>query len=279
VRLQEFTIKHFIREYPMSYQKVDIASGLAWLTDAVNVALKNPAVFVVMGLIVAVISAVPLLGGLFLLFFGPAVIGGLVFAAREQDQGRTAQIGNVFQAFQEPGKLGPMLMLCLPSVAGAVVACVLVFVVLAAGLIGGAGSAIFNEPRLLVGALGGSAMIILPLALAIGLCVFALQFFAIPRVMLEGAEPMAAMKESFQACLANAGAFLVFVGLIGLGWFLIVTIFSVVHLWRLAPALANLVVYSLLGSGFYRAWRQIYGGVPLPTPPSAPSPPPPPPVA
>ena len=48
------------------------------------------------------------------------------------------------------------------------------------------------------------------IAVALMFVIYALQFFAVPRVMLDGVEPFAAMKESLNACLANVGAFIVF---------------------------------------------------------------------
>ena len=146
-----------------------------------------------MGLIVAAIGIVPLLGGLVTVILGPALYGGIVLCrAREQEQGRNAEIPQLFRAFSEPGKLGPMIMLCLPSIAGAVLIFVLLIIFLGGALLGGGFSAASSgSPGAIIGALGGGALILIPLMLAVALAVYALQFFAIPRVMLEGAEPMA----------------------------------------------------------------------------------------
>ncbi len=59
----------------MSYRTVEAGRGVGWLTDAVALVLRNPAVFLVMALIVAVIGAVPVLGQLTLLVIGPALWG------------------------------------------------------------------------------------------------------------------------------------------------------------------------------------------------------------
>lgn len=244
----------------MSAQKIAPGSGIEWISGAFQLILKNPVVFLVMGLIVAAIGIVPLLGGLVTIVLGPALYGGIVFAAREQDEGRNADIGQLFRAFNEPGKIGPMIMLCLPSIAGAVLLFVLLIIFVGGALLGGGLSSLSSgSSTALLGALGGSALILIPLMLAIALAIYALQFFAIPRVMLEGAEPMAAMKQSFNDCLANAGAFLVFVGVLIVGVIVLGVVLSV--LGFLGSLLIFTLVTPLVGCGLYLAWRQVHAGV------------------
>src|SRR5215467_12941006 len=157
----------------MSYGKVDAGSGLGWLTEAIGLVFKNPVVFLVMGLILAAINFVPILGGLALTIFGPAFIGGIVFAAREEAEGRKAEIPHLFRAFQEPGKIGQMLLLCLPAIAGGAILVVLALVFGIGALIGGgitaAGGSGFGW-----GALGGGMLVLCLAALVIGFFVYAL---------------------------------------------------------------------------------------------------------
>jgi len=258
----------------MSFGKVDAGSGMTWLTDAVNLVLKNPAAFLVMGLILAVINFIPILGGLALTIFGPALIGGLVFAAREESEGRKAEIAHLFRAFQEPGKLGPMLLLCLPAIVGGAVLLVLVFVFGVGALLGGGLSAASGS-EFGWGAFGGGVVVLVVLAVAIGFLIYALQFFAVPRVMLEGAEPFAAMKESLSACIANIGAFLLF------GIVLVVAFVVLGVVLAFIPILGWLALMTagsaVFGCAEYFAWRQVYGGgysnrMPPPTPEVPPSP-------
>ncbi len=105
----------------MSFGKVEAGSGVNWLTEGIRIIMANPAAFLVMGLILAVINFIPILGGLVLTICGPALIGGIVYAAREQAEGCKAEIAHLFRAFQEPGKIGPMLLLCLPAIVGGAV--------------------------------------------------------------------------------------------------------------------------------------------------------------
>src|SRR6478672_3615136 len=202
----------------MSFGKVDAGNGLNWLTEAIGIVFRNPGAFLVMALIVGVINLVPFLGSLAIVVCGPALIGGVVYAARTEADGGKAELGQLFQAFQEPGKVGPMLLLCLPAIVG--------------------------------GAL------LLVCGLVVGLAIYAFQFFAIPRVMLDGVEPFAAMKESLAACLANIGAFLVF----GVVFTVICFVAAMVLIW--IPIIGWIVMSGfatvILGAALFVAWRQVY---------------------
>ena len=156
----------------MSHHTVPAGNGLQWLTAGLTLTLKNPGPFALMGLLVAVIALVPVLGGLALILLAPALYGGIMFAAREQEAGRAVDFQQLFQAFREQGKLGKMILLCLPGIAAGIV-----IVVLGAILIGGAVMAVLgaggSESALGAGA-GVGALLFVVLALAIGLVSFAL---------------------------------------------------------------------------------------------------------
>ena len=258
----------------MSFGKVDAGNGVGWLTEAVRLILKNPLAFLVMGLILAVINFVPILGGLVLTIAGPAFFGGIAYAAREESEGRKAEIPYLFRAFQEPGKIGPMLLLCLPAIVGGAVLLVLALVFGVGALIGGGLSAA-NDSTFGWGALGGGVLILCVLAIAIAFLIYALQFFAVPRVMLDGVEPFAAMKESLNACIANIGAFLLF-GIILIVAFIVLGIVLAIipFLGWLALAAAG---FAVVGCAQYIAWRQVFGGATASVSSPMPEVPPPPP--
>lgn len=244
-------------EFIMSEQKTEAGSGLNWITGAIQLVLKNPGVFLVMGLIVAAIGIVPILGGLVMIVIGPALYGGIVFAAREQESARTTEIGHLFRAFNEPGKSGSMIMLCLPSIAGAVLLFVLLMIVVGGALLGGGLSVLRGggSAESLLTALGGGALVLIPIALAIALIVYALQFFAIPRVMLEGAEPIAAMKQSFLDCIGSLWAFLVFVAVL-MGAAIVLSL-TLGLLGFVGDLLVTALLTPVIGCGLYLAWRQV----------------------
>jgi len=259
----------------MSFGKVDAGNGLNWLTEAIGIVFRNPGAFLVMALVVGVINLIPFLGSLAILVCGPALIGGIVYAARTEAEGGKAEFGQLFQAFQQPGKIGPMLLLCLPTVVGAalLLVCGLVFG-LGALISGGLSAA--NGSSLGAGAIGGGVLVLMLIGLVVVLAIYAFQFFAIPRVMLDGVEPFAAMKESFAACLGNIGAFLVF----GVVFTVICAVAAMVLVW--IPIIGWIVMSGvatvILGAALFIAWRQVYatGATSASTvPPPAPEAPPP----
>lgn len=241
----------------MSFQRVPAGNGLKWLSDGISLILKNPAPFALMGLLLAVLAMVPLLGNIGLLVLGPALFGGIMYAAREQEAGRNADFKHLFQVFQQEGKLGPMLMLCLPAVFAAAVLAILAFVVIGGALLGAGVSNASGSSTALGLGLGFGGLVFALLAIAVMLVTYALTFFATPRVMFDAIEPMAAMKESLQACLANLGAFLVF--MLVLGGLTMVVGFVLAFI----PLLGMLALYTALfpiaAVGVYFGWRDAYG--------------------
>jgi len=255
----------------MAFAKVEAGNGIGWLREAIGLVFRNPAAFLVMGLIVAVINFVPLLGGLVLTVCGPALLGGIVYAAREETAGAKAEVGQLFRAFQDNGKIGPMLLLCLPSIAGGAIllVCGLVFGI--GALISGGVSAA-NGGAFSWGALGGGMIILCTIALVLAFVIYALQFFAVPRVMLDGVEPFAAMKESFNACLANLGAFLLFGIVLFAGFVVLGIVLAFIPLigWIALVALMTVV----FGCAEYLAYREVFGEAAAQMPPPAPEAPP-----
>ena len=253
----------------MSFRKVEPGSGVNWLTEGFRIIMANPAAFLVMGLILAVVNFIPILGGLVLTICGPALIGGIVYAAREQAEGSKAEIAHLFRAFQEPGKIGPMLLLCLPAIVGGAVLLICAFVFGIGALIGGGLSAASSSSTsALVGGLGGGAFVLLLIAMGLMFLIYALQFFAVPRVMLDGVEPFAAMKESLSACLANVGAFLVFAIVLFVSFVVLaIALMLVPILGWLALVTVATVVYACAE---YIAWRQVYGAAAGSIPPPVP---------
>ena len=256
----------------MAFQKVPAGNGLQWITEAVNLIMKNPAPFLLMGLVLGVISMVPIIGGLALLILGPALYGGVMFAANEQQAGRKADFPQLFQAFKEEGKLPKMLMLCLPAVAAAVILAVLGAMLLGGAMLG-AGMAASANSNAGLAALGASAFVFFLLALAVGIVSYSLTFFATPRVMLEGAEPIEAMKDSARAVLANIGPVLVYIGVLLLAVLVVGGILSFIPV--IGPLAMMTVLTPVICVAAYLAWRQVHRDditreIPPATPPGPP---------
>jgi hypothetical protein len=241
----------------MSFSKVEAGRGLTWLTEGIRLVIANPMPFLVMGLILAVINFIPILGGLVLTICGPALIGGIVYAAREQAEGSKAEIAHLFRAFQEPGKIGPMLLLCLPAIVGGAVLLILGLMFGLGALIGGGLSASSGATEGIAGAIGGGFLVLLLVAVTLMFLIYALQFFAVPRVMLDGIEPFAAMRESLGACIANIGAFLVFAIVLFVAFIVLAFVLMLVPIigWIALVAAASVV----FATAEYFAWKQVFG--------------------
>lgn len=245
----------------MSFRKIDAASGMNWLTGGIHLVMQHPVEFLVMGLIMAIINVIPVLGGLFLALCGPALIGGIVFAANEQQQGRKPEIVHLFRAFQEPGRIGAMLMLCLPSLVGGFLVLMFGVVFGLSALIGGGLHASGASDMSVVAMLGSGFAVFAIVALAIFIAVYALQFFAIPRVMLDQVDPWEAMKDSLSACLANIGAFLVYAITVAVAAIVLFVVLAII------PLLGWLALFTVLAAvtpcAQYLAYREVYGAPPV----------------
>ncbi len=266
----------------MSYRSVEPGRGIAWLTDAGQLVLKAPAVFLVQALILAVISLVPVLGQLVMIVLGPAFLAGMVWSMREADQGRNPEIPQLFEGFTREGKIGALIALCLPAIAGAVLLLVLGVLFLGGALISAAFSGYDAGAATALG-LGGGMLLYTLLALAVALAIYSLVVFSIPRVMFDGVEPFAAMRESLAASLANIGPLLIFSLVFFVAALIVLVVLSLVPV--LGTIVAYLLIHAVLAGAVYIAYRDVFAGgalvatvitppPPAPEPPSTPPAPP-----
>ncbi len=258
----------------MTIRTVPAGNGVTWITEAVALVLKNPGPFVLMGLVVAVAAAVPLLGSLALAILGPALYGGIAYAAREQASGGSARFDHIARAFQQEGKLGPALILCLPGVIGGVVIGIFMAIMAAIMLAGAGVSAATESPAALLASLGVGGVLMVVILLAAGLVVFALTFFAIPDVMFARNDAFAAMKDSVRAALANIGAALLYLLVLCGAAILAMLVLSVISS-ILAQFLVAIALAPVAAASMYVAWKDVYGepAAELPSVESEPEPP------
>ncbi len=194
----------------MNHQRVDAGAAWRWLVRGWNLFTQSVGFWVVLalllGIILVVLNLVPLLGGLVGALLMPALFGGLVYGARELERGHALEVGHLFQAFREPGRAGPMLMLGLVPLAAAVLTGVL-----AAGVMSGtAGTGMASgSGGMGMDMMAGGGLLMMLISLLIGLVSGALLLFAIPRVMFGLDAPMAAIQASFRAVLDNIAAYIV----------------------------------------------------------------------
>lgn len=241
----------------MSYRTVDAGRGAQWLVEAFEVVMKNPAVFLVQGLIMAIIGLVPILGQLALMVLGPALIGGMVYAMREETAGRKAEIGHLFAAFQRPGKIGPMIALCIPGFVGALVVLVLGFFFVGGSIMG----AMFAGAADASGTLAGAgfvmgALLFSVLALVTAIAIFSLMVFAVPRVMFDDLEPFEAMRESFAASLANFAPLVIFSVIFFVAACVVMLVLSIIPV--LGSIAAMLLIHAVTAAAILVAYRDVF---------------------
>src|SRR5690606_20736762 len=118
---------------------------------------------------------------------------------------------HLFQAFNAPGKLPKLLVLCLPGIAGGILIGILAVIFIGGALIGAGVSASSNPNAAMAAGMGGGFILFMLLTLAIAVFVYALTFYATPRVMLDNMEAVPAMRESLSACKANIGALALYI--------------------------------------------------------------------
>lgn len=244
----------------MAIRSVPAGNGINWVVEAIRLILKNPAPFALMGLVVAIAGMIPLLGSLALAIVGPALYGGIAWAARAQQQGEGARFEYLFQAFQEEGRIGPMLVLCLPGVVGGVIAAIVVVIAAVIMLAGAGVSAAADSMAALWTSLGVGGFFILLIVLAVMLAAFAMTFFAIPDVMLARREPFEAMKHSARACLANVGAVLLSLLTLFVPVIVVMILFALI-IPILGQLLVSVALAPTIGVSAYLAWKDVYGEV------------------
>lgn len=242
----------------MSARNLPAGNGITWLTEAVNLVLKNPAAFFLMGLIVTVIGTLPILGSLVLMVISPALYGGIAWAARAQARGETAELAQLFQGFKEDGRIGPLLILCLPGVVAGFIAGVLIVIWVAVALAGAGVSAVLERPEALLGAAGTGAVLLGLVVVALMLVVFAVTFLAVPDVMFGERDAFVAMRRSLHGCRDNFGAMLVYLLVMVCAAILLMAILSMISS-LLGQFVTSILITPIGGASMYLAWQDVLG--------------------
>jgi hypothetical protein len=246
----------------MTFKRVPPGNAVQWVSGAIGLLLANPVPFLLMGLAMTAIAMLPLLGALVLLIVGPVFYAGISSAARAQHTGTAADFNQLLSGFQIPGKAGQLIALCLPGVGLMFAFIVLgVMIVISAGAMAVSGGQNIQPTMDLVTLFGAGGLITLVLLmLPLALAAAALLFFAVPRVMFDGIEPFAAMRESAQAVLANFGAFALTVLTLFVARFVVSVVLATISP-MLAVLVAGVVFTPLLSAVLYVAWADVFGGI------------------
>ncbi len=194
----------------MQPRRVDAGRGIAWLSEGWTIFKRDPgmwiALIIVWGVIQLVLGMVPVVGVMLSALLGPALGGGLMFAAREGAEGRPLDINHLFAAFRDESRRNPMLVLGTILVVFNIVMLV-VFMIFVGGSMAMMGQPHYNT---LAAGMGIGMLLVLLVFLCLGLLVTMALLYAVPLVMFTDTPPMAAMKSSFAASMVDFMPLLVF---------------------------------------------------------------------
>lgn len=242
--------------WPRAPRSLAASRGAAWWGEGWRIFLAAPALWIGLMLVLMIamvaMGMVVLIGNLAQALLWPVFTGGLLLGCHALAQGRPLQFQHLFAGFSD--RLGALLILGLVALAvSAIVTGVMITMALGAIGFTGAIALISGDPvsTLQAAIAGASLAALITILIALGAYALFLMawWFATPLVLLNRAEPLDALKASFDASWKNLGALtisgLIFLGLailasipFGLGWLV------------LAPV--------AVGAG-YASWREVFG--------------------
>lgn len=231
-----------------SGRSVEAGQGWSWIMQGFELFKKAPgmwiAMVVILFLILLVLAFIPLLGTLAMCLLMPVFAAGLLLGARKLHDGGQIEITQLFEGFKVP-QTGNLVVLGALTLAGSILVMLPVIIIVGAGAVfgglhGGAGGA---------AAIGGSFLLAWLIAMALSVLLYMALWFAPALVVLRGVAPVAAVKASFAACLANIVPFLIY-GII----LLVLAIVASIPL-----GLGWLVLGPVVIASVYVSYRDIFG--------------------
>jgi hypothetical protein len=207
----------------MEAKAVDVGRSLSWFSCGWRVFMKNPGIWVVLGIVFLVIfvvlSFIPVLGAFAATLLAPVLGAGLLQAARESDEGREPDVGTLFQGFKDKTKLTPLLSLGGVALGGMLVSMAIIFAVVGGRML----AAMQAGGKLPAAGMDTSFLLALLIILAVQLLVAMALAYAVPLVMFRGAAVGAALRSSVNACLRNILPLFVF----GVAYFVVAIVATI----------------------------------------------------
>ena len=217
-----------------------------WLRQGWALFAANPGLWIgltiVLLVIVVGVQIVPLVGTLAAHLLMPVLGAGLLLVCRKIDEGDSVRIDDLFAGFKQ--NAGPLVMVGVLYML-AMLAIVVIVIAVGGGSV--AGGLLSAQPAGL-GVIFGGLMLSLLLSLALSVPVAMAVWFAPALVFFNNMQPVEALKASFEACMKNVLAFLVY-GLI----VLVLAFFA-----ALPIGLGFLVLIPVLAGSVYAAYRDVF---------------------
>ena len=265
-------------------RKVPFNAGAEWLLAGFGLLRKAPLALGLLGVIWGALSMLAAMSGQLWLTFivavlGPILFGGMIYAAREVDQGRSAQPVHLAQGVRE-GKLPRLLAMLLPQIAALAILVMLLLAMFGPEQLQQMANVMQqlqdNPDPALVESLPTDRMFgWLLLAMVVGVVVGFFTFIAIPDVMFTDRGAFAAMGASFRACVRNLPAVVLLIVLmfiaviaISIGVNILTALIGFAIGQAAALFLGQLLMMAVLmpvmAGTIYHAWRQMLGDAPAP---------------
>lgn len=269
-------------------RKVRPSAGAEWLLGGFALLRRSPfglgllgALFGLLAVVLAMLTlsspGLMLLQQLVMMLLGPLLVAGMVWAAREVDQGRSANPGHLLRGIQE-GKTTRLWATLLPQIAAGIVAVLLLVVVVGPADLQKLAMAVEQsqgqsnpDPSLFGGLPVGKLLLWLVVAVAVGIVAGFFTFTAIPDMMFRDAGAMEAMKRSFRACVANLPALVVFFVLLVIAAVAITVVVQLVGfvvrlvagdtaMLFVVQVLMMAVLMPVVTGAMYHGWKQMVAG-------------------
>jgi uncharacterized membrane protein len=239
-------------------RRLSAGYGASWWGEGWRVFAASPGIWigivVVFFLLMFVMLLVPLIGSLAQTLLFPVFWGGTMLGCHALARGQPLRFGNLFDGFAS-GSFGPLVILGLVMLAAGIVLSLIVVIVafFTIGIAGLATLASLADPATVdVGALYalGWALLIVFAVAFIGFGLIAMAYWFAPAlVVLNGEEPVTALRKSFVASLRNLDAMVIY-GLIYMALALVAT---------LMLGLGWLVLGPMIIGSCYAGWRTVFG--------------------
>lgn len=274
----------------MEIRKVPAAAGAEWLLDAFRLLKKSPLGFGLLAVIYAVLwLIVVLVAGaapdaakvlqLVFIVIGPLLMAGMIFAAHEVAEGRSAAPGHLLASIRT-GKAARLLTTLIPQFAVLFLIFGLLFVMVGQENIDKLSALMLKiqaqaeaggqvDPQLFLDLPAGRLFLWMVVALLIGFLSLLLTLTVVPDMLFNDVRLVPAMKRSFTACLRNLPALIVFMVLAfvilfaaGIGAGIVIGVAQLIFgqtAMLVGNALLNGFFICFVAGAMYFAWKQMLG--------------------
>lgn len=229
-------------------RSVEAGQGWAWIVSGFELFKKNPGVWIVIMIILLVIlmvlAFIPVLGSIATFLLMPVFTGGIMLGCQSLAREGTLEINHLFAGFKN--QTGSLVALGGISIAAWIVVMLPVLAIVGVGAFFGASHGGMSG----AGGIGMSFLLAFLIAFALSVLIYMALWFAPVLIVLRGASPVDAIKQSFGACLKNMMPFLIY-GIV---------VFVLAVVATIPLGLGWLVLGPVLATSVYTAYLDVFGG-------------------